>query len=736
MPAPLPQPPPDAPAPGASIAHLLNPGSVAVIGASEDQTKFGGRLFRLLIKHGYAGEIYPINPVRDTLFGLRTYPSVAATPEPPDMVVMALPQPKVKAEIEAAAARGARGGIIITAKFSDAGPEGAALEREIVGVARARGMRLIGPNCLGVISPANRVVLCSSPALDVARLPVGEIGFVSQSGALMATLFDRAQDMGVGFSHCVSVGNQADLELCDFVEYLIEDPRTRVICTYIEGLKDPVRFVALAARARAAGKPWLAVKAGRTDAGSRAAFSHTASIAGSHAAFASVCRDENLTLLDDTGAMLALAAALQRCPAGRARRVAVLSTSGGGGALTADALHAGGLSIATFAPATRAALDELYTPGQAQNPVDFGGRRFDEAADVAPRSARIVADDPNTDALLVVLTTAPMLDRLTGELADALPSSRAKPAFFVMQPGRAADAARQALRERGVAFTNHRGEAIDALSAWARREAFVPREPATRASVLAAPALGVYDEAATKALLAARGVPVNAARLAADAEAAVIAADALGYPVVLKIASPGITHKSDVGGVEVGLRDANAVRQAFASIVANARRAIPGARIDGVSVQAMVSGPLELIIGARGDPQFGPIVVFGAGGVLVELLPARAIARAPLAPADARRLLATLPVWPALSGYRGRPLAIDAVVDAITRVSWLAYDLRDRDFELDLNPLIVAADRCVAVDARLVVGACPDASSGDPAAPAGSIPDSLTPMSLGPPGLP
>jgi len=194
-----------------SIAHLLSPRSVAVIGASEDQTKFGGRLYRMLIKHGYAGTIYPINPSRETLFGIRTFASVAATPEPPDMVVMALPRDKVKPEIEAAARRGARGAIVITAKFSDAGAEGAALEREIVAVARAHGMRLIGPNCLGVISPANHVVLCSSPALDVESLPVGRIGLVSQSGALMATIFDRAQAVGVGFSHCVSVGNQADL---------------------------------------------------------------------------------------------------------------------------------------------------------------------------------------------------------------------------------------------------------------------------------------------------------------------------------------------------------------------------------------------------------------------------------------------------------------------------------------------------------------------------------------------
>lgn len=702
-------PAPSAAVPVAKVSQLLAPRSVAVIGASEDQTKFGGRLYRMLIKHGYAGTIYPVNPGRESLFGIKTVPSVSATPEAPDMVVMALPRAKVKDEIAAAAERGARGGIIITAKFSDAGPEGAALEAEIVEIARAHGMRLIGPNCLGIISPANRVVLCSSPALDVETLPVGPIGFVSQSGALMATIFDRALEMGVGFSHCVSVGNQADLELCDFVEYLIEDPRTRVICTYIEGIKDPQRFTELARRAREAGKPWLAVKAGRTDAGSRAAFSHTASIAGSHAVLASVCRDENITMLDDTGTMITLAAALARHPDAKIETVAVLTTSGGGGALAADAISSGGLKMADFAPATRAALDEHYSPGQGLNPVDFGGRKFDDAADVSKVTAEIVAADPNTDALLYAITTAPMMERLADQLAAGMTDDQGnsrKPAFWVMQPGRAADRARAVLRERGIAFTNHTGEAIDALVAWHARSGFVPRTRPERpaGATVAAPAAGQYDEAASKAILAGYGVPVNESRLVRGADEATAAARELGYPVVMKIVSADIVHKSDVGGVAVGIGDDAAAAACYREIIDRARAAVPTARIDGVSVQTMASGKLELIIGARRDAQFGPIVVVGAGGVLVELLSDRAIARAPIATADARRMLESLSIWPVLSGYRGRALAVEAVVDAIVRVSWLAHDLGSEDFELDVNPLIVDVDRCVAVDARLRVG--------------------------------
>jgi acetyl-CoA synthetase (ADP-forming) len=436
---------------------------------------------------------------------------------------------------------------------------------------------------------------------------------------------------------------------------------------------------------------------------------HTASIAGSHAVLASVCRDENVTLLEDTGAMITLAAAMARHPGGRARRVAVLTTSGGGGALAADALEAKGLAMARFAPATTEKLAAIYSPGQGQNPIDFGGRKFDEAIDVGSVTGRIVADDPDTDAMLVVLTTAPMLRGLADDLAGGVldESGREKKAcLFVMQPGRAADGARDALRARGFPFTNHVGEAVDALAAWASREGHVPRADAVRPAGLPPPgrdACGTFDEAAAKARLAAYGVPVNAARTVTSVDDAVAAAEAIGYPVVLKIVSPDIVHKSDVGGVRVGLADAAAVREACEGILASARNAVPGAHIEGVSVQAMAKGPLELIVGARRDPQFGPIVVFGAGGVLVELLPARAIATAPLAAGDARRLLRALPIWPVLDGYRGRALAVDAVVEAIERVSWLAHDLRDTDFELDVNPLIVDERGCCAVDARLRV---------------------------------
>jgi len=704
----------------ARIAQLLNPRSVAVIGASEDWSKFGGRIYRLLLKHGYVGTIYPINPVRDELLGRRTYPSVADTPQPPDIVIMAIPQAKVHAEIEIAARRGALGGVVITAQFSEAGPEGAAAERDMVAAARAHGMRLIGPNCLGFFSPANRVVLCSSPSLDIEHLPVGCVGFISQSGALMATIWDRAKDAGVAFSHCVSVGNQADLELSDFIDFLIDDPATSVLCTYVEGIKDPAHFIAVARRAREAGKPWLVVKAGRTQAGSRAAFSHTASIAGDHAVFAAVCREEGVILLDEPGAMMTLAALLARRRSGFRGRIGIVSASGGGGALAADEVAATlGLELASFAPATRDALDLYYASGKGVNPLDLGGRQVGDAATVARASTKIVADDPNTDIVLTIIATSPDIPMYTENLSLGLKDGT-KPALFVVEPGEAADGGRAVLIEHAAPFTNYIGEAMKALAAWSAHSRTVAPAPATRPSgiSLKAAVVGVLDEAAAKALLVSYGVAAATVTLARSADEAATASETIGYPVVLKIVSPEVVHKTEVGGVAVGLTDAASVRAAFKSITAAVGQAVPQARIEGVAVQPLIRGEIELIVGARHDPQFGAVLVIGAGGVLVELLKDRAVLRAPASAADVRRALESLALWPVLAGYRGRPaLDIGAAVDAIERIGWLAHDLGEREFELDVNPLAIGAagSGVAALDARLRVGDKTDTMSASTA---------------------
>ncbi|MBM3571132.1 MAG: acetate--CoA ligase family protein [Alphaproteobacteria bacterium] len=687
------------------IGRILNPASVAVIGASEDQGKFGGRAFHNLMRHRYPGAIYPINPKRDQLFGLTAYPRVGAAPTPPDMVVMAIPQPQVRAAIAESSAAGARAAVIITAKFAEAGAAGAAEQDAIVAIARDRGMRLIGPNCLGVISPAHRLVLCSSPALDVDELIEAPIGLVSQSGAMMATLFDRAWDRGIGFSHCISVGNQADLELCDFVEFMIDDPATRVIASYVEGIKSPARFLALAARARAAGKPWLMVKAGRTAGGERAAYSHTASLAGSWRAFAAIARERGVTVMDEPDAMILLAAALARFPGRVVRRVAVVTTSGGSGAVVADRLADAGLALANFGAATAQGFSASFMPGQAANPVDLGGRKEGEAAHVASTAVELVATDPATDIALFAITTAPALARITGELADAAIAAQ-KPYVFVMQPGKAAAASRAALLQRRALFCDTIDDAIRAIRAWRDHSTSAPPTTASRPQGLPAPvamADGTLGEMETKALLARYGIAVNAGELARDEAEAVAAATRIGFPVAVKVVSPDLVHKTEAGAVALGLATADAARQAMTRMRQSIAAHAPRARLDGFLVQAMVAGAAELILGVQRDAQFGPFVLVGAGGVLAELLDDVALASAPTTSEQARRVLRALKLWPVLTGARGRPaLDIDAVVDTIVRLSWLAHDYRDSLAELDINPLILraAGQGCVAVDGR------------------------------------
>ncbi|MCX5839736.1 MAG: acetate--CoA ligase family protein [Deltaproteobacteria bacterium] len=701
-----------------SLKTLLNPRSVAVIGASEDQTKFGGRNYKHLLDHHYDGIIYPINPNRDVLLGLKTFPSIDKTPTPPDMAVMAVPQPKVKNAVRECAERGVKACIIITSKFSDAGPEGLAAEREIVSIASEYGMRIIGPNCLGMISPANNLVLCASPAVGrVERLIEAPVGFISQSGALMATLFDRAYSLGIGFSHCISIGNQADLELSDFIEFLIDDPKTKIICTYVEGLKSPQRLADLARRARAAGKPWLMVKAGSTEEGSRAAFSHTASMAGNYESLKAVCKHEKIIMLEDPINMLILANAMVRYQNSPIHHVAIVSSSGGACAIAADRLHQVGVKLAKFDPKTREDLANYYPPGQGANPVDFLAARADRTwQEVCPASTEIALSDPNTDLVLVVMTTAPDVHGMVQHLADGAERERAggKPILFVMMAGGLASSARAMLIERRLPYVDTLDEAAKVLQAWKEwseyREPDIPKRPLTGYH-FKTPKAGPLGELDAKALLAEAGLPVNLGVIVKNVDEAIKRSSDVGFPLVMKVVSQDIVHKSDVGGVALNITSEADLRERFAQMQRRIAEVAPKARIDGYYLQTQEGGELELIVGARYDSQFGSQVLVGTGGVLVEVLRDMAVLPAPIDAASAKDALEHLKVARLFGAYRGRDaLDVDAAVDVIVRLSWLAHDLSQNvpggNFEIDINPLKlrVRGRGAVAVDVRVSIG--------------------------------
>jgi acetyl-CoA synthetase (ADP-forming) len=695
--------------PRVDVERILHPRSVAVFGASDSKDKFGGRIMHFLVRHGFAGDILPINPRRDEVLGRRAYPAIAAAPSPPDVAILAVPGASLVPTVREAAAAGVGCCVIISTGFAEAGPEGAARQADLVAIARESGTRLIGPNCMGLIVPHHRLALCSSVVLDTDRLPDGSIGLVSQSGALMVSIFDRAAADGIGFRYGVSLGNQVDLEICDFLDYMVAEAQTQAICVYVEGLLDGGRFRRGLAAARRSGKPVLVVKTGRTQAGVRSARSHTASLAGAWEVFEAVCREEGAVLARDPDDMVRAAHFLIRHRAPRRGGAVILSSSGGGCGIASDRVSELGVPLATLTAESRAQLGELLLPPQADNPVDLGGRRKPEGVEIAGDVARILLADPGAAYGLVILTSMPFFahrTRLIGEAALAAD----KPVMIALTPGAAAEAPRRALRELGQFYFDRTEDALRVLALIAEHDALRAAAPAPPARPPALPdgrALvlpdGALTEGEVKRLLAAYGVPVASEKIAATPEAAAAAAAALGFPVALKAVSRRIVHKSDVGAVRLALASPDEVMAAAREMLDKLRGAGLDAGLEGFSVQPMIRGDAEVIVGARRDPHFGAVVMVGLGGIAVEILNDVVLAPAPVSAERARAMIAALRGAPLLSGARGRPpLDVAAVAETVVRVSWLAADLGPRLVDLEVNPLIVRrhGEGALAVDGR------------------------------------
>ena len=695
------------------IHRILHPQSVAVIGASEDSGKFGGRVLEYLLKFGYPGTIVPVNARAKTVRGLPAVPSIKAAAQPVDVAIMAVPAALVQEAVRECAESGVAACVLITAQFAEMGEEGARRQAEIVRVARERGMRLIGPNCLGYVNTHARTAMTSTLSLsEIERLPAGGIGLVSQSGALMGSLLAVGEEIGAGYSACVSVGNQCDLELADFVEYLADDPQTRTICLYVEGLVSPGRFLAAADRARANGKPVFMAKAGRTESGARAVKSHTASLAGSHAVLAAVCEAHGIVLMDDAFDMLAVAECIDRLGRIEADGIAVFSGSGGGGALLVDGLSDHGLRLAELSPATRDRLAAYLPETHRHLPADLGAmRQAIGGAEYEPAMAGLlgaVMADPDVGAAIHLLTTQPNMEDVARCVAR-VGIDCGKPILFINAGGKAGEAARAVMRAANyLSF----GEPQDALRAAAGlvRE-FRLRQPVAAPAVaklaldkaLAELPAGLLNESETKRLLAAAGVPVTRERLARDADEAARIAAEIGFPVVLKAQARELSHKSDAGGVALGLASADAVRRAYDAI-AERVKAHAGLALEGCLVQEMVAADAEIIVGTQWDEQFGAMVLVGIGGTLVELLKDVKLAPAPIDADAAARMLRSLKLAPLLEGYRGKPpVDLAAVGAVVARISQLAANLGPRLRELDANPLLVTGARAVVADARAVL---------------------------------
>lgn len=699
------------PSPRQSVRQILHPTGVAIVGASDSLEKWGGRLLQYMLRHRHNGPLYPINARAKELMGLPAYASLRDCPGPVDLAILLVPREHVSAAIDDCIAHGVGCALCITAGFAETGPQGRADEEALVAKARAAGLRLIGPNCMGLMNAHHN--LCATTGVvmgSVEKLPAGGIGIASQSGALMGAMISRGVDIGVGFSSTISVGNQGDMDLNDFFEYLIDDPKTDVVCLYMEAVKDALRFTTLLQRAAAAGKPVCIAKSGRSEAGALAAASHTASLAGAWPAFEATCRRWGVYLFESIYDLLHGAQQLQLGKRATSSQVAVFSGSGGGGALLVDALEDHGLRLPQLSAATQEALALVLPPTHRQLPLDFGMLNHATPPDpeVEGGSVGIALDramaDPAVGAGILLLTTQPWMDRVA-QAAISVAKRHGKPLLFVQGAGNFGEPARQVLKAAGQGYLDSTHDALKVLATLCLRQAPEAATCVTRAVQLPADLpQGFLTEPDARRLLEAAGLPTTRWKLARDAQAAAQAAREISGAVAIKAVSAQIVHKSDIGGVKLGLQGDDAVRQACEEIAASARQAgVPA--LDGFLVTEMWRADAELILGIQNDPDFGPFVMVGAGGVLVELMHDVQLAPAPVSKAAARAMIERLRSLPLLTGYRGRPAAdLDQIADALVRLGNLAVSAGSRLRELDINPLFVAQGRIAAADARATLG--------------------------------
>ena len=696
------------------LQPFFRPRGVAVIGASRDEGKVGFSVLANLTKCGFAGAVYPINPKGGTILGLRCLPDVAAIEGPVDLAVIVVPPAAVAATVEACAARGIRAAVVISAGFKEVGGEGARLERELRARARAAGVRLIGPNCVGILNTSSRL----NATFAAGMPPPGGIGFFSQSGALCTAILDWAIGNEVGLSKFISLGNKADLTEVDILDTLAGDPETRVILGYIEGVEEGARFLAAARRATAV-KPVIMMKAGGTPGGARAASSHTGTLAGSDRAYDAAFRQAGILRARTMQDLFDLARAFALQPLPRGRRLGILTNAGGPGIIAADATERSGAVLAQLAPGTVARLRAALPPTAAvYNPVDVIG---DAREDRYRAGLELLTNDPNVDGVLALSTPQAMTDMAGfAEVVADVAEKAGKPTLAAFMGEASLGGALAVFRRRRIPSYPYPEQAVRAFEAMVERTAWLDRSPAppriiagdserVRAALAGARAAGrnTLADAEARGVMEAYGFATPRSVLARDSYEAAQAAEAIGFPVVLKIASPDILHKTDVGGVRAGLRDAGQVALAFGQIVADARRFMPQAQIHGVIVQAMVVGARETILGMSRDPHFGPLLMFGLGGIYVEVLKDVAFRVAPIGPDDARDMIGEIRTAGLLKGARGEPAAdMDAIVDGLLRLSQLVTDFPEIQ-ELDINPLMVlpVGQGAVAIDARIALRA-------------------------------
>jgi acetyltransferase len=694
---------------------IFAPQSVAVIGASERPGSVGRSVLWNLLSSPFGGTVFPVNAKRPNVLGIKAYPKIADLPDKVDLVVISTPADTVPGIIAEAVECGIPGAIIISAGFKEHGEHGRELERQISDVIRGK-MRIIGPNCLGVMNPVKG--LNATFAHSIAR--PGNVAFLSQSGALCTAVLDWSLRENVGFSAFVSTGSMLDVNWGDLIDYFGSDPRTNSIVIYMESVGDARSFLS-AAREVSLTKPVIVIKAGRTEAAAKAAASHTGALTGSDEVLDAAFRRSGVLRVSRISDIFFMSDVLAKQPRPRGKRLAILTNAGGPGVLATDALVAGGGELAELSPETMKAFDGILPPQWSHNnPVDILG---DAEPERYAKSLEIAAKDPAIDGMLVILTPQDMTNPT--QIAEKLkPYAKGfgKPVLASWMGGADVAAGDQILNQAGIPTFQFPDSAVRAFNYMWRysynlkglyetpalpqqADAELQREKADQV-IQSARASGrtVLTEFESKELLKAYGIPTVETRIAPTEKEALAAAEAIGYPVVLKLYSLTITHKTDVGGVQLNLRNADAVKKAFAAIQSSVAEKAGAEHFQGVTVQPMVNlDGYELIVGSSLDSQFGPVMLFGTGGQLVEVFRDRALALPPLNSTLARRLMEQTRIFTALQGVRGRPpVDIPALEELLVRFSQLIVEQRWIK-EIDINPLLASPERLLALDARVVI---------------------------------
>lgn len=675
-----------------TLSAIFAPRSIAVVGASDVASKIGGIPVDYLKRFGYDGAIHPINPKPGLVQGLQPYPSLRAVGQPVDLAICAVPAQLVEATLDDAIAAGVKGVVLFSSGFAEAGDAGVQAQARMAATARAAGVRLLGPNCLGYMNLRHNVYATFTPAPGAGRVPSGNIGIVSQSGAFGAYAYSLARERGLGMSHWITTGNEADLGFADCVEWLAHDPDTRVIMGYMEGCRDGDALRRALAAARAAHKPVVIVKVGRTAIGAQAAASHTAALAGNDAVYDAVFREYGVHRARDISEFFGIAASASIATLPKDRSTGLFTLSGGVGVLMADEAGDAGLDLR---PMPEAAQEEIRTwvPFAAPaNPVDITGQVTNDPG-LMERTARLMLERGGYASWIGFLAAAgasakfwPVVESLAHNLRRDYPD-KVLAISTLLNPEN-----RRTLEAMGCLAFTEPAEAVRAIAALAAfSESFAgvqaPSATADRGRMLLPP--GTQTEPQGLATLAAAGIATAPHRLAASEEGAVAAAAQMEGPVVMKIVSPDILHKSDVGGVALNLQGADAVRNAYVRMQDTVRQHAPAARIDGVLVAPMLRGGVECIMGAQNDPVFGPMVLFGLGGVFVEVLGDVALHTAPVTQEQALDMIRSTKGFKLLAGARGQPpVDLDVLAANLVALSQLAWRAGDSLLSIDINPFI------------------------------------------------